>query len=173
MVDARKQLPNEPEATTRADLLEPVFRTLGFTWQAGRESGQVGEEPDYLLYGGDDVHDQPLAACLAYVWSRNLDGVDYTLDSTTPDENPGAQFVTLLDRGDVPYVIVTNGKLWRLYAAAAHSRATNYYEIDLEETPPAGARAGHPLLAVLPARRFVPQTVVRDGEMRELSFLDR
>ena len=30
--------------------------------------------------------------------------------------------------------MVTSGKLWRLYSARAHSRATNYYEIDLEET---------------------------------------
>ncbi len=32
------------------------------------------------------------------------------------------------------WAIVTNGKVWRLYSARAHSRATNYYEIDLEET---------------------------------------
>lgn len=41
--------------------------------------------------------------------------------------------VSLLDRGDTDWVIVTNGKLWRLYSSKAHSRATNYYEIDLEE----------------------------------------
>ncbi|HWQ83771.1 MAG TPA: hypothetical protein VN363_04345, partial [Anaerolineales bacterium] len=32
------------------------------------------------------------------------------------------------------WAVMTNGKLWRLYSARAHSRATNYYEIDLEET---------------------------------------
>ena len=42
--------------------------------------------------------------------------------------------MTLLDRGEADWAIVTNGKIWRLYAAKAHSRATNYYEIDLEET---------------------------------------
>lgn len=31
------------------------------------------------------------------------------------------------------WVILTNGKLWRLYSQRAHSRATNYYEIDLDE----------------------------------------
>ena len=41
----------------------------------------------------------------------------------------------LLDHDrDSGWAIVTNGKVWRLYAARAHSRATNYYEIDLEET---------------------------------------
>ncbi len=30
-------------------------------------------------------------------------------------------------------MIVTNGKLWRLYSSTASNKATNYYEIDLEE----------------------------------------
>mgnify|MGYP001600525157 CR=1 FL=1 len=50
------------------------------------------------------------------------------------DENPAARVVALLDAGEAPWAIVTNGKLWRLYSARAHSRATNYYEIDLDET---------------------------------------
>ncbi|MEA3350029.1 MAG: TaqI-like C-terminal specificity domain-containing protein, partial [Chloroflexota bacterium] len=48
--------------------------------------------------------------------------------------NPGALVVSLLYAETAPWGIVTNGKLWRLYSAKAHSRATNYYEIDLEET---------------------------------------
>src|SRR5882724_11492345 len=32
------------------------------------------------------------------------------------------------------WAIVTNGIIWRLYAAKAHSRATNYYEVNLQET---------------------------------------
>ncbi|NWJ98958.1 MAG: hypothetical protein HXX20_24730, partial [Chloroflexi bacterium] len=76
----------------------------------------------------------PLALGLAYTWNRNLDGKDATRDSETSDENPGAMVVSLLDRGEADWAIVTNGKIWRLYAAKAHSRATNYYEIDLEET---------------------------------------
>lgn len=31
------------------------------------------------------------------------------------------------------WVIVTNRKLWRLYSATASNKATNYYEVDLEE----------------------------------------
>jgi hypothetical protein len=41
--------------------------------------------------------------------------------------------VALLEREAANWAIVTNGKQWRLYTARAHSRATNYYEIDLEE----------------------------------------
>ncbi len=41
--------------------------------------------------------------------------------------------VSVLAEGGVNWAIVTNGKAWRLYAANADNRATNYYEIDLEE----------------------------------------
>ena len=39
----------------------------------------------------------------------------------------------MLAKAQTDWVIVTNGKLWRLYAARADNRATNYYEVDLEE----------------------------------------
>ena len=71
---------------------------------------------------------------LTYPWNRHLDGKDINRDVTHGESNPGAQVVGLLESGAAPWGIVTNGKLWRLYSAKAHSRATNYYEIDLEET---------------------------------------
>jgi type I restriction-modification system DNA methylase subunit len=54
-------------------------------------------------------------------------------DGGTPLEIPGAKVVSLLEAQKVPWVIVTNGKLWRLYSSTASNKATNYYEIDLEE----------------------------------------
>ena len=77
-----------------------------------------------------------LSLCvLAYsLGIRYLDGRAETRDIQTPDENPGARVVTVLESGEAPWAIVTNGKLWRLYSARTHSRSTNYYEIDLEET---------------------------------------
>ena len=53
---------------------------------------------------------------LAYPWQRFLDGKDAS-DPARPEENPGAQVVSLLDQEVAPWAIVTNGKLWRLYAA--------------------------------------------------------
>jgi hypothetical protein len=41
--------------------------------------------------------------------------------------------VTALDEGLADWIIVTNGKLWRLYGKHAHARATNFYEVDLPE----------------------------------------
>jgi len=176
MAGVRTRLINQIEAVARTQLLEPILEALGFTWTAGRDSGSAGEEPDYYLYDPEAGQDSPpLAACLAYTWNRYLDGRDNTRDTETPDENPGAQVVSLLGRGDVPYVIVTNGKLWRLYAAEAHSRATNYYEIDLEEAlaSPDRAEAFRYFWLFFRMRAFVPHDEVRNGETRTLSFLDR
>jgi len=176
MAETRQRLVGQPEAVTRAQLLEPMLQALGFAWTVGRESGSAGDEPDYYLFSPDaSENDPPLAVCLAYTWNRYLDGRDDTRDTETPDENPGAQVVSLLERGDAPYAIVTNGKLWRLYAAAAHSRATNYYEIDLEEAlaSPDRAEAIRYFWLFFRAEAFMPQEVAREGETRLLSFLDR
>ena len=73
-----------------------------------------------------------LTAAFVYAWDRWLDGPDLN-DADTPDENPGACVVTALDAGIADWIIVTNGRLWRLYSRQAHARATNFYEVDLVE----------------------------------------
>ena len=149
--------------------VESALEALGF--KAVRAAGR--DEPDYRLYAPDD-QEKPVAVCLAYSWNRYLDGRDETRDIQTPDENPGARVVTVLESGEAPWAIVTNGKLWRLYSARTHSRSTNYYEIDLEETlamtdPNEAFRY---LWLFFRLNAFVTREVQRDGETRELSFLD-
>ncbi len=149
--------------------LESALDTLGF--KAVKANG--GDEPDYRLYAADNPG-QPVASCLAYPWNRYLDGRDEARDAKTPDENPGARVVTVLESGEVPWAIVTNGKLWRLYSARTHSRSTNYYEIDLDETlamtDPNEAFRYFWLFFRLSA--FLTKEVQRDGQTREMSFLD-
>ena len=113
--------------------------------------------------------------CLAYSWNRYLDGRDETRDLQTPDENPGARVVTVLQSGEAPWAIVTNGKLWRLYSARSHSRSTNYYEIDLDETLAMADpnEAFRYFWLFFRQNAFVTSEVQRDGQTRELSFLDR
>ena len=71
--------------------------------------------------------------------------------------------VSLLEKNEAPWVIVTNGRLWRLYARQTHSRATNYYELDAEEVSEVYARFtaladrkkniyDQDLLSILPSR---------------------
>lgn len=160
------------------ELLEPTLATLGFQFRsAGRGAG--ASEPDYRLYAASDGK-SPLALCLAYPWDRYLDGKDDQRDKGTPDENPGAVVVTLLEKGEAPWVVVTNGRLWRLYAQRTHARATNYYEIDLEEVlAQAGPHVPDPAEAfryfwlLFRSQAFVPVETEREGKETRLSLLDR
>jgi very-short-patch-repair endonuclease len=135
ILTARKDYTRQPEQVIRQKLYEPLFNLLGFDPQAIKTSSSSADEPDYLLYAPGDPS-TPLAAALTYVWNRNLDDVDTNgRDTETPNEIPGALVVSVLEKEDAPpWVIVTNGKCWRLYSRATSNRATNYYEVDLEET---------------------------------------
>jgi hypothetical protein len=145
---AKKTLSAEDRQRTKQTseaLNQKVLDTLGFVARAARNKrDKEGRRiaADYLLCERmpDGKAGQPRTLCLAYEWDRNLDGyADEDSDAETLDmevlENPGAVVVSLLgtERGQAEWVIVTNGKLWRLYSAKAHNRATNYYEIDLQE----------------------------------------
>ncbi len=157
------------EGKTSPGLVDMALAALGFSVSPA----PGGENPDYTLYAPDDA-EKPVAACLAYPWNRYLDGRDETRDTQTPDENPGARVVTVLESGEAPWAIVTNGKLWRLYSARTHSRSTNYYEIDLEETLAMEDpnRAFRYFWLVFRLDAFVNREVVRDGQSREMCFLD-
>ena len=133
-----------------------------------------GDDPDYRLYAPDKP-EKPVAVCLAYAWNRYLDGRDEARDAQTPDENPGARVVTVLESGEVPWAIVTNGKLWRLYWARTHSRSTNYYEIDLDETLAMADpnEAFRYFWLFFRQNAFFTREVQVDGQNREMNFLDR
>jgi len=132
LAGARERLTRENEQKTRATLIEPLLALMGFEFVANKPGSSGAEEPDYVLYAPGN-REKPIALALTYKWNRNLDMADPERDRETPDENPGALIVTLLEKGDAPWVIMTNGKLWRLYSATASNKITNYYEIDLEE----------------------------------------
>ena len=126
---ARERLTGKDMGATRAALIEPLFKLLGFGFTAHiRKLGA----PDYTLYAPDKA-DKPLVEVIAYQWNRNLDSADSVRDAETPNDNPAALVVTLLEKAATPWVILTNGKFWRLYSATASNKITHYYEIDLEE----------------------------------------
>ncbi len=167
----------KPVAELKRGLVEPALIALGFDPHTGKVPA-THEAPDYLLRapGGKDV----LASLLVYPWARSLDGKDSERDGETPDENPGAGVVSLLEKNEVPWVIVTNGRLWRLYARQTHSRATNYYELDAEElladtgTPLADPGEAFRYYWLLFRRQaFERHSTHREGKSQELSLLDR
>ena len=126
---ARTLVLNQPEPAARQHLFEPLFAALGFGVATVPASTDGTLTADYVLH---DASGQARAAALVYQWDRWLDGPD-DRDPHTPAENPGAAVVSLLDQGEFPWVIVTNGRQWRLYSKHAHSRATNFYEVELDE----------------------------------------
>ena len=150
--------------------VESTLEALGF--KTVKAAG--GDEPDYRLYAPASP-EKPVAACLAYSWNRYLDGRDEARDAQTPDENPGARVVTVLESAEAPWAIVTNGKLWRLYSARTHSRSTNYYEIDLHETLAMADpnEAFRYFWLFFRQNAFVTREIQRDGQARDMSFLDR
>ena len=136
IVTARKSYTRQTKDIICKGLYEPVFKLLGFDCKKQKPGTSFAGHADYLLYTPGDIS-KPIAAALTYVWNRNLDDVDAVRDRAedggTPFEIPGARVVSLLEAQVTPWVIVTNGKLWRLYSSTASNKATNYYEIDLEE----------------------------------------
>jgi hypothetical protein len=158
-------------------LIEPALTALGFDARDARPTASH-DTSDYRLFapGGE----QPVALLLAYPWARLLDGKDDQRDTDTASENPGAIVVSLLEKNEAPWVIVTNGRLWRLYARQTHSRATNYYELDAEELL---SDTGAPVADVGEAfryfwllfrcRAFEKHLAQREGKSVDLSLLDR
>ena len=132
LAQAREQFSGMAEQLICSRLIEPLFQALGMRFERADSAGTAANQPDYRLYDPQDA-DHPIALALTYVWNRNLDDADPQRDKETGSENPGTLVVSLLQTGEAPWVIVTNGKLWRLYSSTASNKATNYYEIDLEE----------------------------------------
>jgi type I restriction-modification system DNA methylase subunit len=76
--------------------------------------------------------------------------------------------------------VVTNGRLWRLYAKRTHARATNYYEIDLDEVlsqsgphAPELAESFRYFWLLFRSQAFELDEVDREGKKQSLSLLDR
>lgn len=112
-----------------AKFVQPLVGALGFSSAPGR----AGEgHADYLLRPASPTDAAPVAGLLVYPWDRPLDRKD-DQDRPRAEDVPGIRVVKVLEEQKLPWAILTNGKDWRLYCAQAHSRATNYYEIDLAD----------------------------------------
>ena len=178
--DVSTRVVNKGESVLHDDLVTPCLNALGFKVEKAGKSKSDKPGPDYNLYTQDKLHPQ-LSMCLVYPWMRYLDGKDHERDSDRKDENPGQKIVSLLEAEDAPdWAIVTNGKIWRLYSKRTHAKATNYYEIDLEEIlSQGGPHAGGPgdafryFWLIFRSEAFVLESTRAEGEEKELSFLDR
>jgi len=128
--DAQGRWLEKGEQIVRDELYLPLFEMLGFQATENKTFKEDHLKPDYLL---TDASGKANTAAFVYAWDRWLDGPDFVRDQDTSDENPGACVVSALEDGVADWIIVTNGRVWRLYSRQAHSRATNFYEVDLAE----------------------------------------
>jgi hypothetical protein len=104
VTSVRQRLSSDDGRNTRETIIQPALSALGFN------TSTDGSHNCYRL-SLNGTSAIPVALCLAYTWNRNLDGYDETRDTETPDENPGARVVSLLESGEAPWVVVTNGNL--------------------------------------------------------------
>lgn len=172
--EAPRRWGGKPIQEVAKGLLEPAFALLGFSFRGNDRNSGGSPNPHYHLYHPGVNNSESLAVCLTYSWGRYLDGKDETRDQEKPNENPGQIVVSLLEKGEAPWAIVTNGKHWRLYSARAHSRATNYYEIDLEETlsAPDPSEIFRYFWLLFRREAFEIKEVLKEGERVKASFLD-
>jgi hypothetical protein len=113
---------------SHSGLVEPILDVLGFERVPAPDAAAGA---DALLRPKGETGAGHVAL-LAYPWDRALDRPD-DQDRDRPDDVPGIRVIRALEHHHLPWAILTNGKDWRLYCAAAHSRATNYYEVDLPD----------------------------------------
>ena len=155
-------------------LYEPLLSELGF-----EPTLPSSESSPTRLHLNDPVSGALLGICLPYPWGRELDRKDEMHDAETSEVTPTFAVVDLLANEKTPWVVLTNGKLWRLYSQQAHSRATNYYEVDLDEIL---GRQGFQqdiqdafryFWLMFRMQAFRPIKCDWHGERRALSMLDR
>lgn len=140
------QFVGKPLAEIKTALFDQVLLKLGFPQRTGgkalKQNDKDGQSrPDYVFELPNQDGTSTRVICKVYPWGRVLD--DYLvadeddeearLLALANNENPAAVIVSLLEQEQAHWAILSNGKTWRLYSPKARSRATNYYEVDLQE----------------------------------------
>lgn len=87
-----------------------------------------------------------------------------SLDTKTgPVTVPSYQAVSSLK--DYAWVILTNGRLWRLYSSRISSSSTNYFEVDLEGILSEADTRLHYFVSLFSAQSFVPKDGITDVDL--------
>jgi len=136
------------EAQTEEEFVKPLLKALGWDYTVQPKAGSRGRitRPDYALFLDDQVkaeaerflgQDDPFysrAAAIAEAkyWGRPLSQKDVSGRNTWKvGSNPSHQMVSYLVGTRVPWGILTNGRIWRLYSRQVSSTASEFYEVDL------------------------------------------
>ncbi|CAN5227266.1 hypothetical protein BH24ACT17_BH24ACT17_07620 [soil metagenome] len=140
--------PSENEAQVEEELVRPVLRLLGHTFevQPALATPEGTKRPDYVLYRnagsvtankGRTLTDESLkgsafAVADAKYWERPLDA---SLKGGSRDafsnKNPSYQVSFYMQHAGTEWGILTNGRLWRLYHRDTAHKLDRFYEVDL------------------------------------------
>lgn len=171
-------LPSFNEDQTEDRLVRPILGVLGFSYTSRPALDVAGRrrEPDYALFldsatrgeaeasGGAARYLNAVAVLEAKRFDRPL---DRRRASGSLSEDPVAQVIHYVGATKVPFGILTNGRIWRLYAERGDLIEGAHYEVDLVALLESGdAKALRAFVAFFSASAFRP-----DGDGR--SFLDR
>jgi len=142
--------PSENEAQVEEDLVRPILRLLGHTFevQPALATPEGTKRPDYVLYDdagsvaankGKTLTDELLknrafAVADAKYWERPLDiSLQGSKRNAFSNKNPGYQISFYIQHSGTEWGILTNGKFWRLYHRDTAHKLDRFYEVDLTD----------------------------------------
>ena len=134
------------EAQTEDDWIKPVLRIMGHTFEVQAPLKVPGsiQKPDYIFYRDEVAReankgpiltdellkDAAYAVGDAKQWDRSLDRTTGGSDAFS-NKNPSYQIWFYMLHSRLPWGILTNGRLWRLYHQDTAHKLEVYYEVDL------------------------------------------
>lgn len=124
------------EGQTEERLIRPVLRLLGHAYTLFPDLPGAGKTPDYLFYESDAEREAADAAggqarverALAVGDAKRF---DLPLDCRSAEGDPVAQIRDYVLISRRPFGILTNGRVWRLYARDAGLVERACHEVDL------------------------------------------
>jgi len=142
--------PGDKEAQAEHDFIRPVLIALGHTFevQASLATPDGTKQPDYIFYRdvealnankGKRLTDTLLqsgafAVGDAKAWELPLDRTVASSSKSSDsfsNKNPSYQIFFYMLHSGLPWGILTNGRIWRLYHQDTAHKLDRYYEVDL------------------------------------------
>jgi hypothetical protein len=148
-------VPSANEAQLEADLIRPILKLLGHTYEVQPALQVPGnaKRPDYMLYPtetavaanrGKMLTDTLLRGAGAFAvadakaWERPLDVTLKGRGDVFDNRNPSYQIAFYMQHSGVEWGILTNGRRWRLYHRESAHKLDRFYEVDLPQLIEAG-----------------------------------
>jgi hypothetical protein len=140
--------PSENEAQMEEDLVRPILRLLGHTFevQPALATPEGTKRPDYVLYKDarsvaankdrtltdELLSGSAFAVADAKYWERPLDvSLKGSKRDAFSNKNPGYQIYFYMQHAGTEWGVLTNGRLWRLYHKDTAHKLDRFYEVDL------------------------------------------